>query len=325
MSGLFTVDFWLFVGVLTAIYTLFALGLQLEFGFTGLLNIGHVAFMAIGAYTTVILVVKVGMPLWLSAALAIAMAMVAGLLLGLPTLRLRGDYLAITTLAFAEIIRHITLNETALTGGSQGTINLQGSGVVSSYTAEWNSFLESVSAVASRVGLSLNHTTIKFLVAWMVVLIALALLQWLVGSPWGRVIKGIREDEEAVAAMGKNVFYYKQQVMVIGSAIAAVAGVLYALHFSFFGPNDFVPLVTFFGWMIMILGGVGRIWGVPLGALLFSLLYAGTRFLDFPLLSELDSAQRAYFRMILIGLALIALMMFRPQGILGKREEMVIE
>ena len=121
-------DFWAFVGVVAGIYTLFALGLQIQFGFTGLLNFGQVGFMAIGAYTMAILTVKEGMSMWLAASLGIVAAGVGGIVVGLPTLRLRADYFAIVTIAFGEIVRYVATNQNGLTGGSQGTIAL-GAGI----------------------------------------------------------------------------------------------------------------------------------------------------------------------------------------------------
>jgi ABC-type branched-subunit amino acid transport system permease subunit len=139
------------------------------------------------------------------------------------------------------------------------------------------------------------------------------------------VLRAIREDEDAAASLGKNVLAYKLQVLVIGSALAGIAGCFYAWQFSFFSPDDFQPLLTFFAWMIVILGGLGRVWAVPVGAAVFGFLFAGTRFLDFRPLSYLSGADRAYVRLIVIGLVIIGLVLLRPQGILGKREEMVLE
>jgi len=121
------------------------------------------------------------------------------------------------------------------------------------------------------------------------------------------------------------VLAYKLQVLVIGSALAGIAGCFYAWQFSYFSPDDFQPLLTFFAWMIVILGGLGRVWAVPVGAAVFGFLFAGTRFLDFPPLSYLSGADRAYVRLIVIGLVIIGLVLLRPQGILGKRQEMVLE
>ena len=136
--------FWIFVGVVAGIFAIFALGLQIQLGFTGLLNFGHVAFMAIGAYTMAILVVRTELSIWVSALVAIVVSVLFGLLIGLPTLRLRDDYLAITTIAFGEIVRFIAMNQQNLTGGPQGTINLRGAGQAASYNQEWISFQRNV-------------------------------------------------------------------------------------------------------------------------------------------------------------------------------------
>jgi ABC-type branched-subunit amino acid transport system permease subunit len=162
-------------------------------------------------------------------------------------------------------------------------------------------------------------------IVWAIALVVLLVLTALARSPWARVLKSIREDEDAAAALGKNVFAYKLQAFAVGAVLGALAGLFYAFEFSFFSPDDFAPLVTFFAWTVVILGGTGRVWGVPVGALLFGFVYAATRFLDFPPFSFFDSAGRAYLRLIIVGLILIGLMAFRPQGIFGKREEMVLE
>jgi ABC-type branched-subunit amino acid transport system permease subunit len=321
MSVLTSGGFWAFVCVVAGIYTILALGLQLQFGFTGLLNFGQVAFMAIGAYTMAILVAKEGWSTWLAAPLAIVAAAIAGLLLGLPSLRLRADYFAIVTIAFSEIVRYVATNENALTGGSQGTIALGSVGQAAQYNGQWERFQ---ARVQSWLHVSSGDVAMLAIV-WTAAIVLLALVWLAVRTPWGRVLRAIREDEEAAASLGKNVFAYKLQVLAIGSALAAVAGLFYAWEFSFFSPDDFQPLLTFFAWMIVILGGLGRVWSVPVGALVFGFLFAGTRFLDFAPLSYLDSAERAYLRLIVIGLVIIGLVVLRPQGILGRRKEMVLE
>ena len=321
MSALVSGEFWAFVGVVAGIYTILALGLQLQFGLTGLLNFGQVAFMAIGAYTMAILVVKEGLSMWLAAPLAIAAAATAGLLLGIPSLRLRADYFAIVTIAFSEIVRYVATNEQSLTGGSQGTIALGNVTQAAQYNAHWESFQ---ARVGSWLHIGSKDVTMLLLV-WATAVVLLTVTWLAVRTPWGRVLRAIREDEDAAASLGKNVLVYKLQVLALGSALAGVAGLFYAWQFSFFSPDDFQPLLTFFAWMIVILGGLGRIWAVPVGAAVFGFLFAATRFLDFQPLSSLDSADRAYVRLIVIGLVIIGLVVFRPQGILGRREEMVLE
>jgi ABC-type branched-subunit amino acid transport system permease subunit len=326
MTEILNLEFWAFVGVVAGIYTIFALGVQLQFGYTGLLNFGHVAFMAIGAYTMAILVVKTDTPLWLASLAAIGVAMLFGVILGLPTLRLRADYLAITTIAFSEIIRYVAHNEYRLTGGPQGTSSLGPEGQATTYDSSWRSFQGRIEGfLQDHVDEVVSKDVAMLLIVWIVAVALIAVLHALVRSPWGRVLKAIRDDEEAAAALGKNVFWYKLQSLTIGAALGAVAGLFYAFQFSFFSPGDFEPLITFFAWTIVILGGTARMWAVPVGALVFGVIFAGTRFFDFPPFSLLEGAERAYVRLIVIGLILIGLVAFRPQGLLGKRQEMVLE
>ena len=326
MSDVFNVEFWALVGVVAGIYTIFASGIQLQFGVTGLLNFGHVAFMAIGAYTMAILVVKTELALWVAAAAAIGVSAAFGLLLGLPTLRLRADYLAITTIAFSEIVRYVAHNEYRLTGGAQGTSSLGGEGEAATYDAAWRSFQSGVEdLLREAVGDVASKDVAMLVIVWTVALALIVVLHALVRSPWGRVLRAVRDDEDAAAALGKNVFWYKLQALVIGAVLGALAGLFYAFQFSFFSPGDFEPLVTFFAWTIVILGGTARVWAVPVGALVFGVIFAGTRFFDFAPFSYFEGAERAYLRLIVIGLILIALVAFRPQGLFGRRQEMVLE
>ena len=321
MSVLASGSFWAFVGVVAGIYTILALGLQVQFGFAGLLNFGQVAFMAIGAYTMAILVVKEGWSMWLAAPLGVAAAAVGGLVLGLPTLRLRADYFAIVTIAFSEIVRYVATNETTLTGGSQGTIALGSVGTAAQYNTEWSSFQ---SRVQHALGFSSSDATMLVIV-WVSALVLLTLAWLALRTPWGRVLRAIRDDEDAATSLGKNVFVYKLQALALGAALAGVAGIFYAWQFSFFSPSDFEPLLTFFAWMILLLGGIGRVWAVPVGALVFGVIFAGTRFLSFAPFSWFASDERAYLRLIIIGLIILALVVLRPQGLLGNKREMVLE
>jgi branched-chain amino acid transport system permease protein len=321
MNVLASGGFWAFVGVVAGIYTILALGLQVQFGFAGLLNFGQVGFMAIGAYAMAILVVKEGWSTWLAAPLGIAAAAAAGLLVGLPALRLRADYFAIVTIAFSEIVRYVATNETALTGGSQGTIALGSIGTATQYNGQWSRFQ---AHVQHALGLSSSDATMLVIV-WAVAVVLLALTWLALRTPWGRVLRAIRDDEDAAASLGKNTFAYKLQALALGAALAGVAGLFYAWEFSFFSPDDFQPLLTFFAWMILLLGGLGRVWAVPVGALVFGFIFAGTRFLDFAPFTWFGSDERAYLRLIIIGLIIVLLVMLRPQGLLGNRREMVLE
>jgi ABC-type branched-subunit amino acid transport system permease subunit len=321
MSVLASGNFWAFVGVVAGIYTILALGLQVQFGFAGLLNFGQVAFMAIGAYTMAILVVKEGWSMWLAAPLSVGAAAAGGLLLGLPTLRLRADYFAIVTIAFSEIVRYVATNEETLTGGSQGTIALGKVGTAAQYNGQWDRFQNHVQ---HTLGFGSRDATMLVIV-WVSALILLTATWLALRTPWGRVLRSIRDDEDAAASLGKNVFAYKLQALALGAALAGVAGLFYAWQFSFFSPDDFEPLLTFFAWMILLLGGVGRVWAVPVGALVFGLIFAGTRFLSFAPFSWFASDERAYLRLMIIGLIILVLVVLRPQGLLGNKREMVLE
>ena len=136
----------------------------------------------------------------------------------------------------------------------------------------------------------------------------------MVRSPWGRTLRAMREDEEATAALGKDVFRYKLQAFSVGAALAGLAGLFLAWQVSTFTPDDFRPTLTFYAFVIVILGGKTNVWAVPIGAIAFAIIFAGTRFLDFWPLSLFSSGDRAFLRLILIGLALIVLVIWRPQG-----------
>lgn len=326
MSAVFSPGFWAFVGLIGGIYTIFALGLHLQIGFTGIVNFGHVAFMAIGSYTMALLVVGLNWPFWLASVAAVLAAMAASALLGLATLQLRNEYMAISTIAFAEIIRYLAMNLSNLTGGVRGSTNLFNRGETTTYNHGWRAFQDSLQDwLQSIFGEVITRDLTMLVIVWSTAFALILLLQVLVKSPWGRTLKAIREDPDAAAAMGKNVLSYKLQAMAIGSALGAMAGLFFAFQFSFFAPLDFETLISFFAFIIIILGGIGRNWGVPVGAAIFGLIYAGTRFFEFWPLSMFSSTERAYLRFIIIGALLIALVLYRPQGIFGKREEMLLE
>lgn len=287
--------------LISSIYAIFALGLNLEWGFTGLINFGHVAFFAIGAYTTVLFNMS-GCPLILSVIAGIALAGFFGFLLGIPTLRLREDYLAIVTIGFSEVLRFILLNEEWLTRGPFGVHGFQRPFQDMIAYQDYNTFL---------------------LILFVAILILIYLsLERLIQSPWGRVLKSIREDEAVPSALGKNVFRYKIQSLVLGSAIAGLAGALLAFYLQYINPNTFKPIETFHVWIIVILGGTASNKGTIIGALILWTFFSGTKFIN--RFIPLESHQMGAFRMIVIGLLLMVLMMYKPEGILGKKEELAL-
>jgi branched-chain amino acid transport system permease protein len=305
-------DFWIGVGVLAATYGIFALGLQLNVGTTGITNFGQAGFMAIGAYTMAILVVKEGWSWWWAMPAAIAASMLAAVVVGLPSLRLRADYFAITTLAFAEIVRYLADNERNLTEGSQGLLG---------YNGDW--FRLSLRLGNWLDGHGIHVTSFLFpllLVSWGILLVLTLLVALVVRTPWGRVLRAIREDEDAARALGKNTLAYKLQSLALAAALAAIAGFVLALNLTLLVPDEFDPVFTIFGFVIVILGGLGSYFGVILGSVILMTVLEGTRYVELPLSSDKVAA----IRFIIVGLVLILLMAFRPQGILGSKQEMLL-
>jgi len=325
---IFNLPFWTFVAVIAGIYTIFALGLYLQYALAGLPNFGHIAFAALAAYTMAILVIRVAAPLPLAALAGLLVAVLFSLLLGIPSLRLRADYLAIATVAGGEIVRYLALNMQGLTGGPLGSIGMLGPSKLAQYNAPWDAFLRRIVEVLKgnpALASVASRDFAMLLVVWTLALVLLFLLWLMVRSPWGRLMRAIREDEAAAAAVGKNVFRAKLQVLVLGALLGGLSGLLLAWQIGIITPDDYQPTFTFYAYLILILGGMTRIWAVPLGALLFGLLYSGTRFLNVYPLSLFDSGDRAYLRLILVGLLLIVLMAVRPQGLLGNRRELLLQ
>ena len=320
------VEFWLFVLVTAGIYTIFSLGLLVQFGIAGLPNFGNGAFMAISAYTMAIAIVKFELPMIVAAPLGIAAAVLFGLVLAIPTVRLRSDYLAIATIAAGEIVRYLALNLQDVTGGAAGTVNILGPGIAADYNAEWLQVQRAVRVLLSQlVGFRVSSDLAMACIVWPVALLLVAGLWYMVRSPWGRTLRAMREDEEATAALGKDVFKYKLQAFSVGAALAGLAGLFLAWQVSTFTPDDFRPTLTFYAFVIVILGGKTNVWAVPIGAIVFAVIFAGTRFLDFWPLSLFSSGDRAFLRLILIGLALIVLVIWRPQGLFGNKREDALE
>ncbi|MBI1773925.1 MAG: branched-chain amino acid ABC transporter permease [Proteobacteria bacterium] len=323
---LFNPAFWIFVGVIGGIYAIMAIGLYVQFSLAGLPNFGHVAFMAIAAYTMAILVIRLAMPLPIAAAAGILAAVIFGLILGIPSLRLRSDYLAIATVAGGEIVRYLAMNLPDLTGGPLGSIGLAGPGEIALYNQDWQSFLDRLRGpLASALGGPVSRDLAMMIIVWALTMVLLLALWHLERSPWGRVLKAIREDETAVTAVGKNVFAFKLQALTLGAILGAISGLLLAWQIGVFSPDDYQPTLTFYAYLILILGGMNRIWAIPVGAALFSILYSGTRFLNFFPLSLIDSGSRAFLRLFLVGFLLVLFMAVRPEGMLGNRRELMLE
>jgi branched-chain amino acid transport system permease protein len=301
-------------------YALAALGLAVHFGYGGLLNMGVAGFMALGAYGYAISILTFGFPWWLAALVGLVAAAVFALILGIPTLRLRGDYLAIATIAAAEVLRLLFLTTTfdAVTGSADGLAGYHGSfresNPIPEGTYGFGPWAYSESQWWVRI-MGLLTLAFAALVVWM-----------LTRSPWGRVMKGIREDEDAIRSLGKNVFSYKMQSLVLGGVIMAAGGVVYALP-SAVSPGVYVTSLTFFVWTALLLGGAATVFGPLVGSLIFWVIQTFlSNFL--PALAKADilpfmtDVQAGTLRFILVGVALMLLVVFMPQGLLGDKKEL---
>jgi branched-chain amino acid transport system permease protein len=318
-EALTDIGFWTSVGILAGIYVLVALGLQLNVGFTGIVNFGQAGFMAIGAYSMAILTVDTGISFYLSLPISILITVAFGLLVGLPSLRLREDYLAIATIAMAEVVRLTALNARELTGGNLGfSCSDDGS---KCFDETWLDISDTIDGWLQSLGWSDPETLFPLLlVVWAAAILLTVALRGITYTPWGRVLRAIREDEDAARALGKNAFAYKLQSLAISAAVAAVAGWFLALNIAAVAPTEFEPLVTFFAYAVLILGGLASYWGLVVGSVALWTLLEMTRFIDLPF----DNVQIAAIRFAIVGLVLILFMAFRPQGAFGKREELVL-
>jgi branched-chain amino acid transport system permease protein len=302
-------------------FALAALGLAMHFGFAGLLNFGIAGFMAVGAYGYAISVLTFGLPWWAGMIMGVAASVVFALIMGIPTLRLRGDYLAIVTIAAAEILRLLFLTTAfePVTGSADGLFGYNNAG----------GFAEANPFPVGNYGWgpwTYNEQTLWMLVFGLIVLAVATFLLWaLMRSPWGRVVKGIREDEDAVRALGKNVFAYKMQALIIGGVFGALGGIVLATSTNV-SPGVYVTSLTFFLWTALLLGGAATIFGPVLGSIIFWVLQA---FLTnvLPALAEsgilpVSGIQAATLRYVLVGIGLMLIVIYRPQGIFGDKREM---
>ena len=303
--------------IMAGIYSIFALGLNVHWGYTGLFNIGIAGFFAVGAYTSALLTtpppdsaqfedfafggdwarigfLDLGFDAWFILALVgagLACALIA-LVIGYVTLRLNDDYLAIATLGIAEGVRLFFLNEKWVANGSKGLYRIP------EFLGDW---------------VSPESYDYLYLVVVLVVLAGLFIaVQRAVNSPWGRVLKAIREDEVAAEASGKDVFGFKLQSFALGAAIMGIGGALFAHHVRFLAPLTFDPLLaTFVIWAMLMVGGTGNNLGAIVGAFVVWGIWTGTQFMP-GILSDPN------FRFFMIGVLIVAVMLVRPNGILGE-------
>jgi branched-chain amino acid transport system permease protein len=284
-----------------------ALGLNLQWGYTGLFNAGVVGFYAIGAYTHAILVTaprpdligNLGLPWIVGIAGAMALSALAAWIVGLATIRLRDDYLAIATFGIATTIQLVTLNWDGLTGGAQG-----------------------LPAIPRPLS-GLFDTPLGFNLFYLGLLAAIVVavywaLERILRSPWGRVLKAIREDEAAAVALGKSARRFRLEAFVLGSTLMGLAGALYVGFIGFVSPFDFLPIVTFQVWAMVIVGGSGNNKGALLGALTVWAIWAASGVLVAKLVPPAYAAQGGAIQVILIGLLLVGSLLFRPRGLIGE-------
>ena len=302
LSGL--LNFGVFFVSLAGIYAILCLGLNVQWGFTGMLNVGVAAFFAVGAYSSAI-ATSVGdlphwgglnMPLLVGFAVAIIASGLIAFLVGLITLNLRSDYLAIASIGIAEIIRLVLKNEGWLTGGVNGFTGING---------QFENWVD-------------GGNTVLYM---CLILAVLALVWWLCEraykSPWGRVLRAVRENETAARAMGKNTMHFRLQAFVCGACIMGLGGAVYTHFTGFISPDAFNPLMaTFIVWVMLIAGGSGNNTGAVLGAFVVWGIWSGTEFITSRVLPADMTTQGAYIRVLLIGVLLQVVLLTRPQGIL---------
>jgi branched-chain amino acid transport system permease protein len=277
--------------ILIGIYVILAESLNLIAGYAGLLSIAHAAFYGVGAYVAALLALRFAAPVWLTLPAALAAAAVLGVVVAWPGLRVRDDYFVIATFAFQIIVFSVMNNWVALTGGPLGLPGIPRPELFGWVVNEHWEFLVVVAVVAG----------LTVFVSWR-----------LVRSPFGRVLRAIREDEVFAAAVGKNVAWFKTTVFMVGGAMAAVGGCLYAYYITFIDPTSFTVMESIFIISIVIVGGAGSLRGAALGAVVLVVLPEALRFVGLP------NAVAANLRQIFYGLLLILFMMFRPQGLIGE-------
>jgi neutral amino acid transport system permease protein len=315
------------LGYQAIFFVLLAIGLNVHFGYTGLLNFGQTGFALLGAFGVAVSVVRWNLPWWVGILIGLAAAVVLALLLGLPTLRLRADYLAIVTIAAAEILRLVfrSVGATDVTGGTRGLSGFNAGFVALSPWPGGRQY--------DILGMNWSGAQLWLaLIGWIVVALCTLLVWALMRSPWGRVVKAIREDEDAARSLGKNVYSYKMQALILGGVIGALGGVVYALGLGSVNPDQYQNANTFLAYTALILGGAATIWGPVIGGmiLLFLVQFADTALkalisngiIPETLLSQTDVAS---LRFVLIGVGLMALLVFRPQGIFGDRREVMLD
>jgi branched-chain amino acid transport system permease protein len=284
-------EYFLHILVITGIYMILTLSLNLAVGYTGLANLGHAAFSCVGAYASSLLALKCGVSPWIGLLVGACTAAILGVVVAAPSLRLKGDYLALATFGLGVIVYSVAKNWTGLTRGPMGLPGIPGFSVF---------------------GFQLSAVWMYLILVTAFVLVTFFVIRRVVTSPFGRILRGIREDETAALAMGKNVNRYKIIVFVIGAFFAGIAGSLYAHYITFIDPSSFTVMESITILLMVVFGGMGSLAGSFVGAAVLVILPELLRFVGMP------SSVAAPLRQMIYGLLLVVLMLARPQGILGK-------
>ena len=286
------------IAVTAGIYALMALGMNVIWGMAGLINLGLVGFFAVGAYVSALLTLKLGMPIAVGVVAGVLTAAGVGVVVACVTVGLRGDYLAIVTLGFAESLRIVMSNEVWIANGTDGL-----SGIPGPFRATLGPHL-------------FNLFYLGIVVAAVIILFFL--VDRLVNSPFGRVLRAIRDDEQIAQVAGKNVVLFKVKAFAFGSAALGLAGALYGHFTSYIAPDLFAPLLTLYVKLSLLTGGLGNSKGAVLGAVLVVFFLESTRFVV-PLIPSLSAVQAAALRELLISVALLVILRFYAKGLLPER------
>ena len=286
------------MGVTAGIYAMMALGMNVIWGMAGLINLGLVGFFAIGAYVSGLLTLKMGWPIPLGIAAGTLAASAVGVMMAMITVRLRGDYLAIVTLGFAETMRVVMSNEIWIANGTDGLSGIPG---------------------PFRGALGPHLFNLLFLgIVVAVTIVIFVLVERLAHAPFGRVLRGIRDDEQVVAVAGKNVVMFKVKAFAFGTAALGLAGALYGHFTSFIAPDLFAPLLTLYIKLSLLAGGLGNSVGAVVGAVLVVFFLESTRFVV-PLVPGISAVQGAALREFLIAFALLVVLRFYAKGLVPER------
>ena len=292
------ISYLMFAGTIAGFYALLSLGLVTAWGQGGMVNLGLVGFVGLGAYTSALLS-GAGVPIWLDWIAAAALSGAVGVALCFVVRNLRGDYLAIVTLGFAEILRLAETNEKWLTKGSDGI-----SGIVA--------------PLKSHLGDSFPY--FYLLLTWALVGVVALVLNLLLRSPFGRALRAVRDDEQIAAVAGKSVLRLKLQAFGIGAALSGLAGALYAHFTSFIAPDVFMVQLTIYIFLAATVGGYTRLSGAAIGSIALVALLEATRFAA-AVIPGLDAVQVASLREFAIAVCLIIVMQLRPEGAFGITNE----